>query len=135
MKVINCTPHAIKVNSGITFQPSGNIARVSAAFAATKSITNADVTCECDECLNGGGCGHWLQSSQIPAFAQTFGAIVGLPEAQEGVIYLVSGLVLEAAMKQGRTDVYAPATGHPDTIRNDKGHIISVPGFIGGDSA
>jgi hypothetical protein len=29
-----------------------------------------------------------------------------------------------------RDDVVAPATGHPDTMRNDKGHIISVPGFV-----
>jgi hypothetical protein len=29
-----------------------------------------------------------------------------------------------------RDDLVAPATGHPDTIRNEKGQIISVPGFV-----
>ena len=40
---------------------------------------------------------------------------------------IVSAMVLSAS---DRTDLVAPATGHPDTIRNDKGQIISVPGFI-----
>ena len=29
-----------------------------------------------------------------------------------------------------RADVVSPATGHPDTVRNEKGHIVSVPGFV-----
>ena len=30
-----------------------------------------------------------------------------------------------------RTDLVAPATGHKDCVRDDKGFIVSVPGFIG----
>lgn len=36
---------------------------------------------------------------------------------------------LAAAKEKGRTDVVAPATGHPDCIRKD-GFIVSVPGFV-----
>ena len=58
---------------------------------------------------------------------QQFGDVQGLPSPQEGVSIIVSGMVLAAS---DRSDLVAPATGHPDTVRNDKGHIVSVPGFI-----
>lgn len=48
---------------------------------------------------------------------------------KEGTIYIVSAMVLAAAKEKGRTDVVAPATGHPDCIRKD-GFIVSVPGFV-----
>ena len=53
-------------------------------------------------------------------------AIEGLPDPQDGVKYIVSAMILSASP---RTDLVAPATGHPETKRNDKGHIISVPCF------
>lgn len=37
--------------------------------------------------------------------------------------------ILCANIEKGRTDVVAPATGHPDCIRKD-GFIVSVPGFV-----
>ncbi|MBR52256.1 hypothetical protein CMK19_00630 [Candidatus Poribacteria bacterium] len=58
---------------------------------------------------------------------QTFGEIENLPTPQPNTRYIVSGLVLSAT---NRVDVVAPATGHPETKRNDKGHIISVPCFV-----
>lgn len=44
----------------------------------------------------------------IPVEAVTYGEIEGLPEAEEGVFYIVSGLVAAAAAKQGRADCLAP---------------------------
>ncbi len=58
---------------------------------------------------------------------QQFGDIQDLPAPAAGTLYIVSGLVFSATDRQ---DVVAPATGHPDTVRNDKGHIISVPAFL-----
>lgn len=55
--------------------------------------------------------------------------IENLPEPEEGTIYIVSAMVLAAAKEKGRTDVVAPATGHPDCVRKD-GFIVSVPGFV-----
>ena len=66
MKFVNCTPHAIVLNNGETFEPSGHIARVSARF----------VTLE-----NG-------------LFAQEFGEIQGLPEPEDGTFFIVSAMVL-----------------------------------------
>ena len=92
------TPHPIMLNDGRTFQSEG-IARVSAVFS---NIEN--------DCCT-----------------QSFGEVVGLPEPEEGTMYIVSALVFGAT---DRKDVVAPATGHPLCVRNDKGQIISVPCFI-----
>jgi len=100
---LNFTPHKIALNDGRSFEPVGSAPiRVSAEFG---EIIN-------DIC------------------SQNFGEITGLPEPKLGVILIVSGLVLTAAKKMGRTDCVAPATGHPETIRNEKGHIVSVPCFV-----
>ena len=56
-----------------------------------------------------------------------YGEVEGVPEPEDGVKYIVSAMVLQAS---SRDDLVAPATGHPDTIRNEKGHIVSVPGFV-----
>jgi hypothetical protein len=63
---------------------------------------------------------------------QIFGEVQDLPAPQEGVRLIVSGLVFAAC---DRLDVFAPATGHPDVVRNDKGHIMSVPALIGKEGA
>ena len=99
MNYINLTPHAIVLNDGRRFEPSGKIARVGVTFGP---IVN-DV-CE-----------------------SSFGEVQDLPEPVEDTRYIVSGMVLSAV--SGRDDVVAPATGHPDTVRNEKGHIVSVPCF------
>ncbi len=120
----NLTPHQIVLNDGTIYETEG-VARVSATFSEFSSE---------------GVC------------SQEFGEITGLPESRPnsrdshcclhnkyctacgecgyGTYYIVSGLVLAAAQAAGRTDCVAPATGHPETIRNESGHIVSVPGFV-----
>ena len=56
-----------------------------------------------------------------------FGEVEGLPEPRPDVMLIVSAMVLAAT---ARDDVVAPATGHPECIRNERGHIVSVPCFI-----
>ena len=56
-----------------------------------------------------------------------YGELTGVPERQKDTLYIVSSMVLAAS---DRGDLLAPATGHPDCIRNEKGHIVSVPGFV-----
>lgn len=98
----NFTPHAVALNNGTVFISEG-IARVSASFSAPD--TN-------------GIC------------SQVFGDVTGLPDPQDNVFFIVSALVLSAAKEAGRKDCVAPATGHPETIRNQAGHIVSVPCFV-----
>lgn len=99
-KFINLTPHSILLNNGVEFPASGEVARVSVSF------TEFDAD---------GICRH------------EYGEVVGLPDPQEGVCYIVSALVLAAT---DRKDVVAPATGHANCKRNEKGLIVSVPGFV-----
>lgn len=98
-KFINYTPHIVRLNDGAEF-PSQGVARVAASF------TDADENGIC---------------------FQQFGEVTGLPEKEEGVLIIVSAMVMEAS---NRDDLVAPATGHPETIRNSKGHIVSVPCFV-----
>lgn len=97
---INCTPHAIKLNDGRVFDPSGSVARVSSSFT---DFTDDICTVQ-------------------------YGDLTGVPAAQDGVKYIVSAMVLAAS---DRSDLVAPATGHKDCVRDDKGFIVSVPGFVG----
>lgn len=60
-------------------------------------------------------------------FKVVYGQVINLPEAKADILYIVSAMVANAT---DRMDVIVPATGHPDTIRNEKGQIVSVPGFI-----
>lgn len=101
MNFINLTPHAIKLNA-CKFPPSGELASVD------QTVTGFD--------SNG--------------IAQSSFGNLQLPEPREGVIFIASMLVAQAAAAQGRTDVVAPATRHDETRRNEAGHILSVPGFL-----
>lgn len=99
IKYINCTPHAIKLNDGRVFDPSGSIARVSSSFTDF-----TDDVCKV-----------------------VYGDLTGVPDPVDGVKYIVSAMVLSASTRE---DLVAPATGHKDCVRDDKGFIVSVPGFV-----
>ena len=103
MNFINLTPHAIKLNDGTIFPPSGVVARVSADIQEVETI-------------NG-----------VKLFRQIFGEVEGLPEEIPGTMYIVSALVFSAV---DRSDCVAPATGSKETIRDEAGQIVSVPGFV-----
>ena len=104
LQVINLTPHPIVVDNGETrkvYEPSGEVARV---------ITESTVVGEVD--------GFELVANQVTGD--------NLPAPVEGTYLLVSAMVL--GLRPDRTDLIAPNTGA--ATRNDKGHIISVPGFV-----
>ena len=96
---INLTPHTINMNDGAAYAASGVVARV--ANAHTPFDENGVASIE-------------------------WGEVTGLPAPQDGVLYIVSALVAQAAK---RPDVVSPASGHPDVVRNN-GQIVSVPGFV-----
>lgn len=104
--MLNLTPHAIKMNNGSVYKPSGIIARVSSDFVHN---------------------GKMMDGS--PIYDVKFGEIIGIPAPCAGYAYIVSAMVL-SALGGSRNDVFAPATGHPECIRNEAGHIVSVPGFV-----
>ena len=99
VKFINLTPHTINLTNGTAYAASGQVARV--ANAHTPFDENGVASIE-------------------------WGEVTGLPQPQEGVLYIVSALVAQAAK---RPDVVSPASGHPNVVRVN-GQIQSVPGFI-----
>jgi hypothetical protein len=104
MTFLNCTPHRIVLNNGQAFD--------------TVLETPIRVSAKFGDINKNGIC------------TQSFGEVVGLPPKEDGIMLIVSAMVLSAAKAIGRTDCVAPATGHPQTIRNSKGHIVSVPCFV-----
>jgi len=97
------TPHIVRLNDGQSFPPSGQVARLAVEYQPT---------------------GDGLTAVAV------FGPIQGLPEPEEGTIYVASALVAQAAANLGRTDVYSPATGHPQAVRNADGQVVSVPFLV-----
>ena len=108
--IVNLTPHAICLNDGRIFEPSGVVARVTKEFVDGPIIEG------------------------VPSFREVVVGMENLPTDKENV-YIVSSMVLEAIASIYDADAYwnvvAPSTGHPSTIRNEAGHIVSVAGFIG----
>lgn len=98
MRLRNFTPHTISLNDGTSF-PSEGLARVANSF----TDFDADGVCRVE-----------------------YGEVEGLPEPEDGVLLIVSAMVLAAS---DRSDLVAPATGHPECVRNE-GRIVSVPGFV-----
>ena len=58
---------------------------------------------------------------------QSFGDVVGLPPEEDDTLFIVSSIVLSAC-GGCRRDIIAPRTSA--AIRDEKGRIISVPGFV-----
>jgi hypothetical protein len=100
---VNLTPHDIVLNNGTVFSKSGTVARV----AVTHGPFDQNGICRTQ-----------------------YGEVVGLPSPVQGLFYIVSAIVLAAS--KGREDLVAPATGHPDCVRNTAGQIVSVPGLVWG---
>jgi len=104
VSIRNLTPHAIVVDNGVNskvYEPDGLIARVN---------TESTVVGEVD------------------GFEVVANTVVGdnLPAPVDGVYLIVSAMVL--GLRPDRADLIAPNTGAAK--RNEKGHIVSVPGFV-----
>lgn len=106
--LINLTPHAIVLNNGMRFEPSGNIARV--------TTTEKQVA----------------ESNGIKLFVTEYGDVENLPNPVDGIAFIVSAMVFNAVKEKYanmRKDVISPLTSGKDVKRDDKGHIVSVEGF------
>ena len=100
-KFINLTPHTInEITTGAAIEPSGSLARV-----ATESV-------EAGRTYN-----------NIALYRTTYGEVEGLPEAVDGTVYIVSGMVLAAI--SDRQDVVAPG----ELVRDADGKPVGCKGF------
>lgn len=98
---VNLTPHSInEVNTGITYPPSGNVARVETVTAFAGNIEG------------------------VPTYTTTFTDVEGLPNPNKGVYYIVSALVRVAV--PNRKDVVSPG----ELLRDPDGRPVGCNGFI-----
>ena len=113
MRIRNLTPHEVNV-----YSESGDIllgSYESEGIARVSVVTHPQ--CSLLEDNEAG-------SLFIPVVERHWGKVEGLPEPEEGVVNLISSLVL--AQVPNRTDCYAPDTGPDSVLRDEKGRIIGV---------
>lgn len=98
----NCTPHEVAVlvgDSMIRVAPSGNVVRLNT---------------HCKPCGDVMG---------IPVVVCKEGEPRGLPEPEDGVVFIVSSVVAKMVK---RNDVMSPDTSDAGAIRDGNGYIIGV---------
>lgn len=111
MKLINLTPHVVTIIGDFSVQDistSGSIARVIMKSERIGTVIK-----------------------NVPLVAQRLECVVGLPEPQPNVSYIVSSLVLQALKAQGiqRNDCYAPDTSPDGIVKNYGGKTMGVRGL------
>ena len=121
MNIINLTPHSVvirnlddngEINSEVTLEPSGTVARLNQSVAVKESIP---VIVDTEGIKD-----HMLD---VLVGVVSYGGVEGLPPYQEGVYYVTSNMVASAV---NRRDVFAPDTGPDSVIRNEAGQIEAV---------
>jgi len=95
MAIVNLTPHTINLPAPIGEVPSSGLARCE---TTTQKVGE----------ING-----------VPLTKTEFGEVTGLPAPEEGVIYVVSRLVL-TAVADVRDDVYCPG----ELVRDEAGRVV-----------
>lgn len=106
MKIVNLAPHTIVVR-----MPDGT----DREFPSEGSCRCAPVSVPLPD------------ADGIPCVKSSFGDLQGLPDPQEGTIYLVSTPAAQKAAAMGRSDVYSPDTGA--TAIRENGQVKAVRGF------
>ncbi len=99
MRIVNLTPHAVTIN-GLTIQPDGRIPRLREETREVDQIT--------------------VDGHTLPVIETTLGELEGLPEPADGVVYVVSRMVAEAAPR--RHDLYFPGR----LLRDSEGRIVGA---------
>ena len=102
MRVVNLTPHEVKIvdggNNVVAVFPSDGVARASQHDVLVDEINS------------------------IPVVKTEFGEVLGLPEPTEGTVFIVSRITVEVARARGlNTDDLLITSG---AVRDDQGRIV-----------
>ena len=117
MTLINATPHSITLVSRRGVEQDSKKQFLAEAVEILREIPPSGILPRVSMFNSPAG-----EIDGIPIESVTYGGIEGLPESQEGVYYVVSGLVATAVAKIGRTDCLAPGTLVRD--KNNPGVIL-----------
>jgi hypothetical protein len=118
--IVNTTPHTIKLNDGTTFEPSGIVARVATTQKDSHKVFPFP---------------HKVMVNNFDnvLFTDSEGNTIVVPFIDGNgnpIFYIVSAMVLDAISNSMSFYFLAPNTSSPEVIRNEKGHIVSVPNFV-----
>ena len=117
MTIINATPHEIILVSKQGVEQDSKKQFLAETVEIIRSIPPSGILPRVSMSNSPAG-----EIDGIPVESVTYGQIEGLPDYQEGVYYIVSGLVAAAAAKIGRTDCLAPGALVRD--KNNSGLIL-----------
>jgi len=112
VRFVNLTPHEVRVcdeagNPALVIPPSGVQARVNVTLTEVRRILG------------------------IPVYKPVYGEVQGLPsEPEPNTIYVVSSLVLSAIPEKFKSCTVAPNTNPGYALRDEKGNIVGVKGFL-----
>jgi hypothetical protein len=101
--IVNATPHTITLVSKQGVEQDNKRQFLAETVEVIKEIPPSGVLPRVSMSNSPAG-----KIDDIPVESVTYGEIEGLPEYQEGIYYVVSGLVAAAAAKIGRVDCLAP---------------------------
>lgn len=110
MKLRNFTPHPVNM-----YNQDGT--EIVLSISCEEGQVRVSESVETAESING-----------FPVVRKVYGSVEGLPESAEGVINIVSVIVL-TALAGMRSDVVCPDTGKDSCIRGAKGKILGVKRF------
>ncbi len=103
MRLVNLTPHPVAIETPVgrlTVPPSGTVARVSETVVPDGTVV--------------------VDGLEVPVVRRGLGEVVDLPAPEPGTLYLVPGLVADAA--RDREDLVVPT----DFVRDEAGRIIAA---------
>lgn len=112
MKIINLTPHDINIliTTMKKVEDFGQWIEMEDTTIITIPASGAVARCKVERKITG-------YINNIPETHTVFGEVEGLPEPQDGIIYIVSSLVAQAVK---RDDIYIP----DDVVRDGTGKIV-----------
>ena len=104
MAIINLCKHSVDLSVGVSIPSSGVEARV-AVNAVVVAVIQID-------------------GKEVEVFENEYGEVIGLPDFQENIWYVVSGQVRSALPE--RTDLYSPG----NLVRDSAGVVIGCRGIV-----
>lgn len=111
VRFVNLTPHPVSVD-GMTYAPSGTVARVSQKEGAVSDLTD--------------GARYMAKAVEAPVM----GPVEDLPAPTPYRFFIVSGMVLNHPDVRGRRDVFAPDTSPAAVIRDKDGRVVGTTRFV-----
>lgn len=121
LTLVNLTPHEL-----CFYFRTADDTEVAAAWPSTGTVRVREVTEEAPAPhVEWPHSAPGTSSCVLPTVRKSYAAVEGLPAPEEGTIFVVSLVALQA-LAGSRSDVYAPDTGPDSAVRDGSGKILGI---------